>query len=80
MVALKIMAGYLASPDFLRRFETERQLLASLNHNHITRLLDGGVSSAGDPYLITEYVEGQTIDRHSDQRKLDVIARLRMFL
>ena len=41
-VALKIMAAYLAGPEFLRRFETERQLLASLSHNHITRLLDGG--------------------------------------
>ena len=79
-VALKIMAGYLANPEFLRRFETERQLLASLNHDHITRLLDGGVSSAGDPYLITEYVEGQTIDRYCDQHKLGIKARLRIFL
>src|SRR5580704_15512088 len=79
-VALKIMAGYLAGSDFLRRFETERQLLASLNHNHITRLLDGGVSSAGDPYLITEYVEGTTIDLYCDERKLPVEARLRIFL
>ncbi len=79
-VALKIMAGYLAGPEFLRRFEIERQFLASLNHNHITRLLDGGVSSAGDPYLITEYVEGQTIDRYCGQRKLDVKARVRILL
>src|SRR5437660_11571761 len=65
-VALKIMAAHPAAPEFLRRFETERQLLASLSHNNITRLLDGGVSSAGDPYLITEYVEGQTLDRYCD--------------
>jgi serine/threonine protein kinase/tetratricopeptide (TPR) repeat protein len=79
-VALKIMAGYLTGPEFLRRFETERQLLASLNHNNITRLLDGGVSSAGDPFLITEYVDGQPIDRWCDDRKLDLKARLRIFL
>jgi serine/threonine protein kinase len=79
-VALKIMAGYLAGPEFLRRFEIERQVLASLNHNYITRLLDGGVSSAGDPYLITEYVEGQTIDRSCDDRKLDIKARVQLFL
>jgi serine/threonine protein kinase len=79
-VALKIMAGYLAGPEFLRRFELERQLLATLSHNHITRLLDGGVSSAGDPYLITEYVEGRTIDQYCDEEKLDVAARLRLFL
>lgn len=80
IVALKILAGYLADPEFLRRFETERQLLASLNHNNITRLIDGGVSSAGDPYLITELVEGQPIDRYCDDGKLSVKARLELFL
>lgn len=78
-VALKIMAAYLAGPEFLRRFETERQLMATLNHNNITRLLDGGVSSAGDPYLIAEYVEGLPIDFYCDDHKLDVSARLRIF-
>src|SRR5580698_7191099 len=80
VVALKIMAGYLGGPQFLRRFETERQLMATLSHNNITRLLDGGVSSTGDPYLITEYVEGQPLDRYSDERKLDVNARIGLFL
>jgi eukaryotic-like serine/threonine-protein kinase len=79
-VALKIMAGYLMGPEFQRRFEIERQFLATLNHNNITRLLDGGVSSAGDPFLITEYVDGQPIDRWCDDRKLDVRARLKIFL
>src|ERR1700736_122069 len=79
-VALKIMAAFLAGPEFLRRLDNERQLLAALNHNHIARLLDGGVSSAGDPFLVTEYVHGQTIDRYCDQSKLDVESRLRIFL
>jgi serine/threonine protein kinase len=79
-VALKIMASYLSSAEFLRRFDTERQLLASLSHPHITHLLDGGVSPGGDPYLIMEFVEGETIDRYCDQRKLDLQARLRIFL
>ena len=79
-VALKIMAAFLAGPEFLRRFDTERQLLAALNHNHIARLLDGGVSSAGDPFLVTEYVHGQTIDRYCDEGKLNVESRLRIFL
>ena len=79
-VALKIMASHLAGPEFLRRFLTERQLLASLNHNHITRLLDGGVSSTGDPYLITELVEGQTIDEYCDERRLGVESRLLLVL
>ena len=79
-VALKVVAGYLADRDFFRRFEAERQFLAVLNHHNITRLLDGGVSSGGDPFLVTEYVDGQTIDRHCEERKLAVDARLRIFL
>jgi len=79
-VALKVLAGYLADRDFFRRFEAERQFLAALNHHNITRLLDGGVSSGGDPFLVTEYVDGQTIDRHCEDRKLAVDARLRTFL
>jgi tetratricopeptide (TPR) repeat protein len=78
--ALKVMAGFLAGPEFLHKFETERQLLASLNHNNITRLLDGGISASGDPFLVTEYVDGQSIDRYCDDRKLGVEVRLRVFL
>jgi len=66
-VALKVMAAYLTGPQFLRRFELERQLLASLSHNNIARLLDGGLSSNGDPFLITEYVDGQAVDRYCDE-------------
>ena len=69
---------FLAGPEFLRRFEIERQLMATLSHNNITRLLDGGVSSSGDPYLITEFVEGEPLDRYADSHKLDVDARLRL--
>jgi eukaryotic-like serine/threonine-protein kinase len=75
-----VMAHYLAGPEFLRRFETERRLLASLDHPHITRLIDGGVSTSGDPYLVTEFVDGVPIDAYCDQRKLDIEARLRVFL
>ena len=74
------MAGYLAGPEFLRRFDTERRVLASLSHNHITRLMDGGVSSSGDPYLITEFVAGESIDRYCDRHKLDIKARIGLFL
>jgi eukaryotic-like serine/threonine-protein kinase len=79
-VALKVMAAYLTGAEFLHRFEMERQLLASLNHHNIARLLDGGLSSNGDPFLITEFIDGQTVDRYCDQRKLGVEARLRIFL
>jgi eukaryotic-like serine/threonine-protein kinase len=84
-VALKVMAAHLLGPDpggvdFVRRFQSERQFLASLNHPHITRLLDGGVSPAGDPYLVMEYVEGERLDRYCDAGKLSVESRLRLFL
>ncbi len=79
-VALMVMAGYLADPLFFLRFEAERQFLAALNHHNITRLLDGGVSSGGDPFLVTEYVNGETIDRYCEQRKLAISARLPIFL
>jgi len=78
--ALKVMAGYLADQDFFRRFEAERQFLAMLNHHNIPRLLDGGVSSGGDPFLVMEYVDGQPIDAYCEQRTLSVEARLRIFL
>lgn len=79
-VALKTMAAHLLGGEFLRRFHTERQLLASLEHPHITRLLDGGVSSSGDPYLVMEFVDGLSLDRYCDDQKLDIHARLRIFL
>lgn len=79
-VALKVMAAYLSGPEFLRRFETERQLLASLSHPRITHLLDGGISSAGDLYLVMEYVEGERLDRYCDRHKLNIERRLRLFL
>ena len=79
-VALKVMAAFLDGPEFQRRFETERQLLASLNHPHIAHLLDGGVSSSGQPYLAMEYVEGEPLDLYCDHHKLDIQARLSLFL
>ena len=74
------MAAHLAGDDFLRRFRTEAQFLASLEHPNIPTLLDGGVSPSGHPYLVVEYVEGETLDRYSDDRKLGIEARLRLFL
>ena len=78
--ALKVMGAHLAGPEFLRRFKTERQLLATLHHPNITSLLDGGVSSTGDPYLVMEHVDGEHLDRYCDSHKLSVEARLRLFL
>jgi tetratricopeptide (TPR) repeat protein len=78
--ALKILSPYLAAPDSLQRFRRERQLLARLEHPNIARLLDGGVSSQGEPYLVMEYVEGTRLDRYCEEQKLPVRGRLELML
>jgi serine/threonine protein kinase len=79
-VALKAVSVHLRTKFFAELFRAERQILANLNHPNITRLLDGGVSSAGDPYLVMEFVDGQPINRYCDERLLPVPDRIRLFL
>ncbi len=64
----------------VERFEEERQILARLSHPGIARLLDGGLTPDGRPYLVLEYVDGRAIDVYCDEEKLDTTARLRLFL
>ena len=78
-VAIKLLRRGLYSEVEQRLFLRERQVLASLSHPNIARLFDGGVTDAGIPYLVMEYVDGRTITQHSDERKLDVAARLELF-
>src|SRR5579871_20393 len=79
-VALKVVSAHLRSQFFEERFRTERQILAQLNHPNITRLLDGGVSADGDPYLVMEYVDGLPIHQYCDARRLPVADRIRLLL
>jgi eukaryotic-like serine/threonine-protein kinase len=79
-VALKVVRRSFADSDLRRRFRRERQILASLNHPNIARLLDGGVSEDGEPYLVMEHVEGLRIDDYCEANGLAVKARLRLFL
>ncbi len=65
--------------EILRRFRHERQILASLQHPNIARLYDGEATEDGRPYLVMEYVEGESIDRYCDARTLSVDERLRLF-
>ncbi len=78
-VAIKIMDLRLSDPALVAQFRAERQILAALEHPSLTRLLDGGVTAFGEPYLVMEYIEGQPIDRYCDERRLDVRERLRLF-
>ena len=76
--AVKILSPYLAAPDSLKRFRRERQLLARLEHPNIARLLDGGMSPQGEPYLVMEYVEGVRLDRYCQEQALPVEGRLKL--
>ena len=79
-VAVKLLNASLVGRAGEERFRREGSILARLAHPHIARLLDAGVSEWGQPYLVLEYVDGEPIDRYCDDRRLDVEARLRLFL
>jgi tetratricopeptide (TPR) repeat protein/tRNA A-37 threonylcarbamoyl transferase component Bud32 len=79
-VALKLLRPGLDSEIDHERFRAERQILASLNHPNIARLLDGGVTDDGLPYLVLEHVDGVPIDRYCRDRMLPVRERLALFL
>ena len=77
--ALKMVAG-LPGRELLRRFADERQMLARLQHPGIARLLDGGATDDGFPYLVMEHVEGETITDHCARRRLTVDERIDLVL
>jgi non-specific serine/threonine protein kinase/serine/threonine-protein kinase len=79
-VAIKIVAAPLGDDDLLRRFRRERQILAELEHPQIARLLDGGTTEEGLPYLVMEYVDGVRIDEYCAARHLGIADRLRLLL
>lgn len=78
--AVKLLHASLLSDRDLRRFRDERQILASLNHPCIARLLDGGMLEDGSPYLVMEYVDGLPLDAWCDREKLNLKQRLEVFL
>ena len=79
-VALKVLRPGNDSDVDERRLRRERQILASLNHPNIARLLDGGVTDDGLPYIVMELVDGEPIDEYCNARGLSVPQRLQMFV
>jgi serine/threonine protein kinase len=82
LVAIKVMREDLsakAKQNVLSRFRAERQMLATLNHPNITRLLDGGSTPDGLPYFVMEYVDGVPIDRYCEENALPIAERLTKF-
>ena len=79
-VALKVMRAGHDSGSVIARFRKERQILASLEHPNIARLLDGGTTESGAPYLVMELIEGRAIGEYCDEHKLSVADRLQLFV
>ena len=78
-VAVKTIWRGADSTVLLKRFRTERQILAALEHPNIARLLDGGATEEGTPWLAMEYVDGAPIDTYCDDARLGLDARLDLF-
>ena len=77
-VAIKLLRLGIDS-QVLQRFHQERQILANLIHPNIARLLDGGSTPAGQPYLVMEYVDGEPLDVHCERGELSIAHRLELF-
>jgi serine/threonine-protein kinase len=79
-VAVKLLRRGLYSEIEQRLFQRERRVLAALSHPNIARLIDGGVTVAGIPYLVMDYVDGAPITEHAAEQRLGVSGRLTLFL
>jgi tetratricopeptide (TPR) repeat protein len=78
-VAVKVLYGGVDTPDLVARFRKERQILAQLVHPNIARLLDGGSTEEGLPYLVLEFVDGLPLNRYLEETAPSLEDRLRLF-
>ena len=79
-VALKVIKPGMDSKRVMARFEAEEQALALMEHPHVARVYDAGLTGSGRPYFVMEYVKGIPITEHCDQHKLTIKERLNLFL
>jgi non-specific serine/threonine protein kinase/serine/threonine-protein kinase len=79
-VAIKLIRAGFETRRVLARFDAERRVLARMDHPNIARVLDAGTTATGRPFVAMEYVRGEPITRFCDRVRLDVHARLRLFL
>lgn len=79
IVAVKMIRKGMESPGLIQRFRAERQILATLKHPNIGAILDGGEMDDGNPYIVMEYVEGQSITQASESRGLSIRQRIDLF-
>jgi serine/threonine-protein kinase len=79
-VAVKFLHFSLIAQGGAERFQREGRILGQLAHPHIAELIDAGVTANGDPYLVLEHIEGEQVDDYCDRHKLDLNARIKLFL
>ncbi len=78
-VAIKVVRRGLAAEELLTRFRHERQILATLDHPNIAKLLDGGTTEDGSPFIVMDYIEGLPLDDYCQQHRPTINARLLLF-
>ena len=78
-VAIKLLKRGLDTDEILRRFQSERQILANLSHLYVARFLDAGTREDGLPFFVMEYVEGEPITDYCNARRLSTRDRLKLF-
>ena len=78
-VAIKLVQTGIDTQDILQRFRHERQILATLDHPNIAKLLDGGTTDQGLPYFVMDYVEGTRIEEYCEGHKLQISERILLF-
>src|SRR5580658_9161381 len=78
-VAIKMVLPRTNAEEIFRRFRNERQTLASLDHPNIVKLIDGGSTEEGLPYLVMDYVDGVPFDQYCDTHSLSIDERLELF-
>jgi len=78
-VAIKVLRRGYDTKALLKRFKVETQILATLDHPNIARLLDAGSTEEGLPYLVMDFIQGRTIDDYCRHHKLALTARLELF-
>ncbi len=78
-VAIKVIRPGMNLQVIVRRFLSERQILASLDHPNIAKLLDGGTTEDGLPYFVMDYIEGVPITSYCERNRLSTVERLKLF-
>ena len=79
-VALKIIRQSFADAELEKHFRRERQILASLSHPNIAKLIDGGVSESGELFLAMEFIAGEPLISFAERQQLPIEERLRLFV